>query len=206
MCLCVRQDYFPPRRGDETFTQVVAELRQAGVYTFPYINGRIFDTQSASFEQEDGNASVVMMPAEPTMPSSPSSAALRPPTVLGATNHTTWQPQKWVNLAPCQSFYGSVELDGSPIYFDIADPTTAYWQNKYAKTVGRLVHTNGVAGVYLDQLCASSPAADWSHTNLHSAGGGDWWRRGMDNAELEVKKTCVFTAKKIMSTSTLADP
>ena len=60
-------DYFPARRG-AGFRDIVEQLRAASVYTFPYINGRIFDNNSKSFTTEDGLASVVKQPsAAPTL-------------------------------------------------------------------------------------------------------------------------------------------
>jgi hypothetical protein len=42
------------------------------------------------------------------------------------------------------------------VYFDVADPTTTYWQDKYAHTINRLVNESNTAGVYVDQLCAGT--------------------------------------------------
>ena len=99
-------DYDPPRRGP-VFGEVVRELREAGVYTFPYINGRLFDNHSASYKTEDGLARVIKQSATPR---------------LGSLS-----PE---DLTVCTEYYGSQELDGSPAYFFTADPSTAYWQDK----------------------------------------------------------------------------
>lgn len=42
-----------------------------------------------------------------------------------------------------------------------------------------LVHTWGVAGVYIDQLAAAGPATDWDRAHHHSLGGGIYWRQGI---------------------------
>eukprot|EP00038_Savillea_parva_P020141 m.30501 g.30501 ORF g.30501 m.30501 type:complete len:884 (+) comp4717_c0_seq1:66-2717(+) len=146
-------DYDPPRRGD-VFGDVVRQLKEEKVYTFPYINGRIFDNNSASFKTEDGIKYVVKQAAAPR---------------LGDV----------APLLECKESYGSEELDGQLVYFDVADPSTPYWQDKYAGQVSRLVNLSGVSGVYIDQLCAGAPVADWTPRSQHGVGGGAWWREGL---------------------------
>ena len=153
-------DYFPPRRG-AGFRDVVDALLAEGVRTFPYINGRIFDNNSKSFTTEGGLDKVVKQARAPVLDAARPGGGVAGP------------------LAECKEFYGSHELDGRDVYFDVADPTTPYWQDKYADTVGRLVNGSHVAGVYIDQLCAGSPVADWTPRAQHGAGGGAWWRRGL---------------------------
>lgn len=146
-------DYDPPRRGAE-FGEVVAALQREKVYTFPYINGRIFDNNSASFKTEDGVSRVVKQALAPR---------------FGAVGP----------LLECKESYGSEELDGDLVYFDVADPSTSYWQDKYAGQVSRLVNLSGVSGVYIDQLAAGAPLADWTPRPEHGVGGGAWWRKGL---------------------------
>jgi hypothetical protein len=142
-------DYFPARRGD-TFREVVDQLRADGVYTFPYINGRIFDNNSKSFTTEDGLQHVVKQPD------------IAPRLGAGGGIEGT--------LKECKEAYGSKELDGQLVYFDVADPSTDYWQEKYTSTVSRLVNESHVAGVYIDQLCAGAPIADFTHRPQHGVG------------------------------------
>ena len=151
-------DYFPARRGSG-FRDAVDTLRAEGVYTFPYINGRIFDNNSASFINDDGISKVVKQVQAPVLDTASGNGG-----VAG-------------ELTECKSYYGSHELNGQDVLFDVADPTTTYWQEKYADTVGQLVNDSHVAGVYIDQLCAASPVADWSARLQHGTGGGAWWRR-----------------------------
>ena len=73
-------------------------------------------------------------------------------------------------LSECKEAYGSKELDGQLVYFDVADPSTDYWQEKYASTVNRLVNESHVAGVYIDQLCAGAPIADFTPRPQHGVG------------------------------------
>ena len=48
-------DYFPPRGDGREFAEVVKELREKhGVFTVPYINGRILDVHSDSYAHDDG--------------------------------------------------------------------------------------------------------------------------------------------------------
>ena len=131
------------------------------MYTFPYINGRIFDNNSASFINDDGISKVVKQVQAPVLDTASGNGG-----VAG-------------ELTECKSYYGSHELNGQDVLFDVADPTTTYWQEKYADTVGQLVNDSHVAGVYIDQLCAASPVADWSARLQHGTGGGAWWRRGL---------------------------
>eukprot|EP00937_MAST-01D_sp_MAST-1D-sp2_P001008 g1008.t1 len=152
-------DYFPARRG-ESFRDAVDALRAEGIFTFPYINGRIFDTSSSSFQAQGGASKVVRQPASPALDPRGGGG------VAGA-------------LEECKSYFGSHELNGSNVYFDVADPTLEYWQDKYAQTVGRLVNEAHVSGVYIDQLCAASPVADFTARGQHGAGGGAWWRQGL---------------------------
>ena len=149
-------DYFPPRRGDG-FRRAVDALREQGVFTFPYINGRIFDNNSKSFVNDNGTQYIVKQTPSPT------TATVKDPSLL----------------IECKEAYGSKELDGQLVYFDVADPTTSYWQDKYAEHVEKLVNESHVAGVYIDQLCAGSPIADFSPGRNHGVGGGAWWRKGL---------------------------
>lgn len=57
-------------------------------------------------------------------------------------------------------------------------PATAYWQNKIASTVARLVNDLGVDAVYIDQIAAawSEVCSDPSHG--HPLRGGGWWIDG----------------------------
>lgn len=119
------------------------------------INGRIFDNNSASFINENGLAQVVKQNLSPTLGSA-----------------TT-------QLSECKEAYGSKELDGQLVYFDVADPTTSYWQKKYADTINKLVNDSHTAGVYVDQLCAGAPLADFTPRLQHAVGGGSWWRKGL---------------------------
>ena len=134
------------------------QLRAEKIFTFPYINGRIFDNNSHSFTTQNGIEQVVKQPAQ-----------LR----LGSDG-TAEGP-----LFECKEAYGSKELDGQLVYFDVADPSTDYWQKKYADTIESLVKDSHVSGVYVDQLCAGSPIADFTPRGNHGVGGGAWWRKGL---------------------------
>eukprot|EP01065_Artemidia_motanka_P030722 TRINITY_DN36805_c0_g1_i1.p1 TRINITY_DN36805_c0_g1~~TRINITY_DN36805_c0_g1_i1.p1 ORF type:complete len:851 (+),score=223.16 TRINITY_DN36805_c0_g1_i1:62-2554(+) len=146
-------DYFPARRGD-VFTDVVDDLKEMGVYTFPYINGRIFDTQSHSYLNDDGPSRCVQQYADPKF------------------NLTG-------DMRLCLEAYGSLELNGKEASFGVADPSVQYWQDKYASHINRLVNENHVSGVYVDQLAAGSPLLDWTRGRKHAVGGGSWWRSGL---------------------------
>ena len=42
-----------------------------------------------------------------------------------------------------------------------------------------MVINSSCAGVYIDQLAAGSPIADWTPRTEHGVGGGSWWRKGL---------------------------
>ena len=94
-------DYFPARRG-QGFVEAVDELRtKHGVRTLPYINARIFDEASASYQhQGTGAKTCARVPLKAS---------------VGATGGKL-----------CTNFFGSYELNGSKAIFGIADPTTSY--------------------------------------------------------------------------------
>ena len=78
------------------------------------------------------------------------------------------------------TFYN--ETYGSNATFHPADPTTPYWcarlrmhmsrhlhrQGKLSSTVQQLVDVWNVTGVYIDQLGAAGPVADWSNNKNHT--------------------------------------
>lgn len=46
-------EYFPPKEG---FKEAVAQLKAAGVHVMPYINGRLFDSRTDSWRNDDAQA------------------------------------------------------------------------------------------------------------------------------------------------------
>jgi hypothetical protein len=146
-------DYFPPRRP-QAFKQAISSLRDKyQVYTMPYINGRIFDIGSDSYLRDDG---------EQYCTKSTPARVLR-----GGYEHPFAHDLKI-----------DTESYGSNATFCVANPFTPYWQNKIADTAAELINDWGVAGVYIDQIGASTPNMCWDASHDHTLGGGDWWRRG----------------------------
>lgn len=103
------------------------------VRTFPYINGRLFDVACPSYMHDDGPAQVVHL-AEPYFGakklSLPTESCLLASDLASADGLT----------------------DGSGSTFNVADPSTQFWYDKYRQVVKALLEEYDVSGVYLDQV------------------------------------------------------
>jgi hypothetical protein len=118
-------DYFPAR---ESFSETVSTLlREKGVYTFPYINGRIFDLQSDSYLSEEGEDYCAKK------------TEMKIIHVGGGEGEAP----------PLESY---IETYGSDASFCVANPSTKYWQEKVSEVVDELVNKYQVSGVYIDQI------------------------------------------------------
>lgn len=143
-------DYFPPRNA---FRDAVNELREeSGVYTVPYINGRIFDIASDSYLADNGNQYCTKY--------------LKTVKRIDDKND--------IDLVSYEETYGS---DAS---FCVANPYSPYWQTKLADTVDELVNDWAVDGVYIDQIGSAVPKMCWDDAHGHTLGGGSWWRDGYE--------------------------
>jgi hypothetical protein len=137
--------YFPTKEG---FAEGVAELRQAGVYAMPYINGRLWDTHDR--QAEDWQFTKTARPA--------------------ATKDEKGEP--YVET------YGSKEVDGNGVKLAVMCPSTSLWQGRVRDLVLRLFNECGVSGVYIDQIAAASPRLCFDASHAHPLGGGHWWTQG----------------------------
>jgi hypothetical protein len=137
--------YFPAKAG---FPRGVAELKAAGVFPMPYINGRLWDSHDRG--TEDYEFSKVALAA--------------------AT--------KQDDGSPCLEKYGSKETNGEPVRLGVMCPTTALWQNTVSNIVLRLLDECGTSGVYIDQVAAAAPRLCMDRTHGHPLGGGHWWNEG----------------------------
>lgn len=137
--------YFPVTEG---FAEGVQELRQAGVYVMPYINGRLWDMHDRGVE--DYQFTSVALPA--------------------ATKDEAGQPY--------EERYGSKESDGSPVRFAVMCPATELWQDRIRSICLRLFDEYHVDSVYIDQISAMSPKLCFDKTHGHPLGGGHWWVEG----------------------------
>jgi len=137
--------YFPPKDG---FAEGVAELKQAGVYPMPYINGRLWDTKDK--EAEDWQFTQVALAA-------------------------TTKDEKG---DPYTESYGSKETDGSSVKLAAMCPSTSLWQSRISDIVLRLFDECGVSGVYIDQIAAARPRLCFDASHGHPLGGGHWWTEG----------------------------
>jgi hypothetical protein len=137
--------YFPPKDG---FREGVAELKAAGVYPMPYINGRLWDTHDKG--SEDWQFTQVARAA--------------------AT--------KDEQSNPYTESYGSKETDGNNVKLAAMCPATSLWQNQVRDIVLRLFNECGVSGVYIDQIAAAAPRLCFDASHGHDLGGGHWWTEG----------------------------
>jgi hypothetical protein len=137
--------YFPPKEG---FREGVAELKTAGVYPMPYINGRLWDTHDKG--AEDWQFSQVARAA--------------------ATKDEQGNPYT--------ESYGSKETDGNSVKLAAMCPATPLWQSQVRDIVLRLFNECGVSGVYIDQIAAAQPRLCFDTSHGHELGGGHWWTEG----------------------------
>ncbi len=137
--------YFPPKDG---FREGVAQLKAAGVYPMPYINGRLWDTHDKGAEDWQFTR-----------------------TALSATT-------KDEQGKPYVESYGSKESDGNSVKLAVMCPTTSLWQNRVRDIVGGLFGDCGVSGVYIDQIAAAQPRLCFDAAHGHDLGGGHWWTEG----------------------------
>jgi len=137
--------YFPVKDG---FAEGVAELKNAGVYVMPYINGRLWDTHDKG--PEDWQFTRVALPAV---------------TKDEAGN-------------PYTESYGSKEGDGNSVRLAAMCPSTPLWQSRISDIVLRLFNEYGLNGVYIDQIAAAQPTLCFDASHGHALGGGHWWTEG----------------------------
>jgi hypothetical protein len=65
---------------------------------------------------------------------------------------------------------------------------TSFWRNTYAGLAEEAFHTLGVNGIYMDQACSSLVCYDTEHE--HAPGGGDYWMKGFQSLESDIRKRC----------------
>jgi hypothetical protein len=137
--------YFPAKDG---FTQGVAELKAAGVFVMPYINGRLWDSHDRGAEDFEFTR-----------------LALAAATKQG-------------DGSPYLEAYGSKETNGEPVRLGVMCPATPLWQNTVSNIVLRLLSECGTSAVYIDQVAAASPKLCLDRAHGHPLGGGHWWNEG----------------------------
>jgi hypothetical protein len=137
--------YFPAKDG---FGQGVAELKAAGVFPMPYINGRLWDSHDRGTEDFEFTK-----------------------LALAATT-------KQDDGSPGIEQYGSKETNGEPVRLGVMCPTTPLWQNTVSNIVLRLLGECGTSAVYIDQVAAAPPRLCMDRAHGHPLGGGHWWNEG----------------------------
>ena len=146
-------DYFPPRGGGggDLYKEVVQELlNNYSVYSFPYINGRIFDVDSDSFVNDDGNQYCIKEYPSPQL----------------------------ITMDSTQKPVATEESYGSGATFCVANPYTSYWQDKIVNTTMSLLDDWDSSGVYIDQIGASHPNDCFDASMGHQIGGGNYFSSG----------------------------
>ena len=136
-------EYFPERLHFNTTLKELQEKYQIRVT--PYVNGRIFDTETKAWKKNNYQAKQ-------------SSAKFALPGLGGQTNITEYE-----------------ESYGSQVNFALMCPNTTYWQNEMSKVVGTLTNDYGTDGVYIDQISCATPKPCFDKTHNHSLGGGNHW-------------------------------
>ncbi|OHB78816.1 MAG: hypothetical protein A2Z25_19345 [Planctomycetes bacterium RBG_16_55_9] len=158
--------YFPPKDG---FAKGVAELKQAGVYAMPYINGRLWDTHNR--QTEDWQFTKTALPA--------------------ATKDEKGNPYT--------ESYGSKEADGNSVRLAAMCPSTSLWQSRIRDIVLPLFNEYGVSGVYIDQIAAAQPHLCFDTSHTHPLGGGHWWTEGywrmLDSIRAAKPADCMLTTE-----------
>jgi len=158
--------YFPPKDG---FREGVAELKMAGVFPMPYINGRLWDTHDKG--AEDWQFTQLALAA--------------------ATKDEQGNPYT--------ESYGSKETDGNSVKLAAMCPATSLWQNQVRDIVLRLFNEYGVSGVYIDQVAAAQPRLCFDASHGHELGGGHWWTEGYWKMLSEIRSAkpadCMITTE-----------
>ena len=158
--------YFPPKDG---FAEGVAELKRAGVYVMPYINGRLWDTRDKG--AQDWQFTRLALPA--------------------ATKDEEGN-------AYTES-YGSKETDGNNVRLAAMCPSTSLWQSRVRDIVLTLFNKYGLNGVYIDQVAAAQPRLCFDASHGHALGGGHWWMDGywkmLDAIRAAKPANCMLTTE-----------
>ena len=64
--------------------------------------------------------------------------------------------------------------------FAVMCPSQKVWQDTLTDANFQLTGRLGTSGIYIDMICAASPAMCYDVTHNHPLGGGDLWRTGHD--------------------------
>jgi hypothetical protein len=147
----------------------VTELKKAGVYVMPYINGRLWDTRDKG--AKDWQFTQAALPA--------------------ATKDEAGSPYA--------ESYGSKETDGSSVKLAVMCPSTPLWQGRVRDIVLQLFDGYGLNGVYIDQIAAAQPRLCFDASHNHPLGGGHWWTEGywkmLDVIRAAKPSNCMLTTE-----------
>jgi len=158
-------DYFPARvsdDGEELKSATEKMLKDSGVYVYPYINGRIFDLNSTSFLNDNGEQVCVKVP--------------------NTDNVKLYDPNGDYELVTTTESYGSGPT------FCVVNPFEAYWQDKVADVVEQLVTSEGSSGVYIDQVASAPMQLCYDPEMNHALGNGGWWVEGYRSMMKEINE------------------
>ena len=175
-------DYFPPMTG---FLEMAKQMQKGGIRLVPYINSRIWDMNSNSWNTEH-----------------PEWAASKTPFLMfdDLISYSKWPTCAWQDLAIIMDHWNE-----NP--FAIMCPTTTVWQNKLSGIVTRMVSELGVNGVYMDQTASCQPAYCFDPKHGHPLGGGHHWIEGnRKGIELTHEKARKINPEIILTTEDFAEP
>ena len=189
-------EYFPVRTG---FQAALATMQELGVRVAPYINGRIFDKGTKSWEADGGTAQVAAAKQLLKPALLPSSA----PSGGGGGGGESGEPSESGGKGmPALSDYN--ESYGSLAKFAVMCPHTAFWQQTIAKVVDQLANDYGTDGIYIDQIAAAGPRPCWDPSHNHTLGGGDHWVTGYSEMLRQVREAA--GSDKILLTESNSEP
>ena len=146
-------DYLPAKSG---FQDTINELHKYQIKILPYINGRLYDVNAPSYNQNLHSKRNVNNTGI-TYDSSVKASAPR-----------------MNNRTPIQV----IEIYASGQFFAVMCPYTEYWQSVLSDKVDEIVLHYDTDGLYIDQIGAAPPylCADPSHG--HPTLGGSYWAEG----------------------------
>ena len=167
------------------FLEMAKQMQNGGIRIVPYINSRIWDMNSNSWNTEH-----------------PEWAASKTPFLMfdDLISYSKWPTCAWQDLAITMDHWNE-----NP--FAIMCPTTTVWQNKLSGIVTRMVSELGVNGVYMDQTASCQPAYCFDPRHGHPLGGGHHWIEGnRKGIELTHEKARKINPEIILTTEDFAEP
>ncbi len=144
-------DYFPAKSG---FNDERIKLQNAGIKITPYINSRLWEVNSKSWQEEHPYPAATKVLHQ----------------VLNGLSVRNWGPRLTNHTIYHEAWEGYKHA--------VMCPTTKIWQNKQSEIITRLATEFHVDGVYMDQLASWLPILCFDPGHGHTLGGGNYWVKG----------------------------